>query len=152
MISLALLAVALVAAVVVIAYNLALYAMPVMVGAAAFNVAHAGGAGVLLSGLAGAAAAIAAVAAVLVLLSFARNPAVRLGSALLFAAPAVIARCVPSRYGYWAIPHPTSTAATARTPSDRTAAGVPRSVATSAATPASADTAMHGQPTCSSCT
>lgn len=90
MISLALLAVALVAAVVVIAYNLALYAMPVMVGAAAFNVAHAGGAGVLLSGLA-AAVAVAAVASVVGLLALARNPLVRLGSAALFAGPASIA-------------------------------------------------------------
>lgn len=91
MISLALLAVALVAAVAVIATNLALYAMPVMVGAAAFNVVHAGGAGVLLSLLAAAAAAIAAVTAILALLALARNPLVRLGSAALFAGPAVIA-------------------------------------------------------------
>jgi hypothetical protein len=86
-----LLVLALAIAVGVIAFNLALYAMPLMVGVAAFQLAHGAGAGIVLSGLAALVAALLSVAAILAMLCLVRNPLVRLGGMAIFAGPAMIA-------------------------------------------------------------
>lgn len=75
----------------VIAYNLAIYALPVMVAISAAQYTWDAGAGVLLSGMAAAAAALLSIALVIVVVGFARNPVLRLAALALFAVPAVIA-------------------------------------------------------------
>lgn len=75
----------------VIAYNLAIYALPVMAAITAAQYAWGAGAGVLMSGFAAAGAALLSIALVFVVLGFARNPVLRFIALALFAVPAVIA-------------------------------------------------------------
>lgn len=89
--TLILLAIALTIAACVIAWNLAVYALPVMAGISAAQLAWGAGAGVLMSGLAAIAAAVLSVAVVILVLGFAKNPALRLVALALFAVPAAIA-------------------------------------------------------------
>ncbi|MER2508272.1 MAG: hypothetical protein ABTQ27_05875 [Amaricoccus sp.] len=91
MTTLILLTLTLVIAVAVIAYNLALYVMPLMVGVTAFQLAHGAGAGIVLSGITASGAVMLAVAIVLALLCLVRHPVVRLGGVAIFAGPAAIA-------------------------------------------------------------
>lgn len=89
--TLILLAIALTIAACVIAYNLAVYALPVMAGISAAQLAWGTGAGVLMSGVAAIAAAVLSVAFVILVLGFAKNPALRLAALAFFALPATIA-------------------------------------------------------------
>lgn len=89
--TLILLAISLSIAACVIAWNLAIYALPFMVGLTAFQHASAAGGGVLMSGLAAIGAAFASVLLVLLILGFAKNPFLRLMALAVFAVPAVIA-------------------------------------------------------------
>lgn len=91
MTSLILLTLTLVIAVAVIAYNLALYAMPLMIGVTAFQVVHGAGAGIVLSLSAASVIVVLAVAVVLAVLGLARHPLIRLGGVAIFAGPAVVA-------------------------------------------------------------
>ncbi|MEZ5826452.1 MAG: hypothetical protein R3C97_17510 [Geminicoccaceae bacterium] len=75
----------------VIAWNLAMYALPVMAAITAAQFAWGAGAGVLMSGFAAACAALLSVALVIAVLGFARNPVLRFIALALFAVPAVIA-------------------------------------------------------------
>lgn len=89
--TLILLAIALTIAACVIAYNLAVYALPVMAGISAAQLAWGAGAGFMISGLAAIAAALLSVAFVILVLGFAKNPVLRLIALALFAVPATIA-------------------------------------------------------------
>ncbi len=89
--TLILLAISLSIALCVIAYKFAIYALPFMVGLAAFQSAYGADAGFLMSGLAAIGAALLSVALVLAILGFARNPAVRLLALAVFSIPATIA-------------------------------------------------------------
>lgn len=89
--TLILLAISLSVALCVIAWNLAVYALPVMVALTAFRFVHAAEAGFLLSGLAAAAAALLSVGLVIAVLGLAKNPAFRLVALAVFAVPAVLA-------------------------------------------------------------
>lgn len=89
--TLILLLIAMTIAACVIAYNLAVYALPVMAGISAAQLAWGAGAGVLMSGLAAIAAAVLSVAFVILVLGFAKNPVLRLIALALFAMPATIA-------------------------------------------------------------
>ncbi len=75
----------------VIAYYLAIYALPFMVGLTAFQYVYATDAGFPLSLLAALGVAFASVALVILALGFAKNPALRLIALALFAVPAAIA-------------------------------------------------------------
>lgn len=81
----------LVVAACVIAWNLAIHALPVMAAISIAQFAWGAGAGVFLSGLAAAAAALLSFALVVGVLGFTRNPVLRLLALALFAVPAVIA-------------------------------------------------------------
>ncbi|WP_246026768.1 hypothetical protein [Paracoccus luteus] len=105
--TLILLAISLTLTACVIAWNLAIYALPVMTAITAAQLAWGAGAGVLLSGLSAAGAALLSVALVILVLGFARNPVLRFIALALFAVPAVIA-------GY------ARSMASPRTPSTRT--------------------------------
>lgn len=89
--TLVLLAISLTLTACVIAWNLAIYALPVMTAITAAQLAWGAGAGVLLSGLSAAGAALLSVALVILVLGFARNPVLRFIVLALFAVPAVIA-------------------------------------------------------------
>ncbi|WP_140849240.1 hypothetical protein [Paracoccus sp. FO-3] len=89
--TLILLAISLTLTACVIAWNLAIYALPVMTAITAAQLAWGAGAGVLLSGLSAAGAALLSVALVILVLGFARNPVLRFIALALFAVPAVIA-------------------------------------------------------------
>ena len=89
--TLILLAISLSIALCVIAYNFAIYALPFMVGLAAFQHVYGTGAGFFMSGLAALGAALASIALVIAVLGFARNPALRLVALAIFAIPAAIA-------------------------------------------------------------
>lgn len=75
----------------VIAWNLAIYALPVMSAIAAAQYAWGAGVGVLMSGFAALGAALLSIILVIAVLGFARNPVLRLVALALFAVPAVIA-------------------------------------------------------------
>lgn len=75
----------------VLAFNFAIYALPVMAGIVAFQHVYSGGAGFGLSVLAALGGAIISTALVLGVLGYAKNPFLRLGALLLFAAPAAFA-------------------------------------------------------------
>ena len=75
----------------VIAYNLAIYALPVMSAITAAQYAWGAGAGVLMSGFAALGAALLSIVLVIAVLGFAKNPVLRLIALALFAVPAVIA-------------------------------------------------------------
>ena len=89
--TLILLAVSLTIVICVIAYNLAIYALPVLVAISAAQYAWGAGAGVLLSSIAAAAAALLSTVLVIAVVGFARNPVVRLAALSLFAVPAATA-------------------------------------------------------------
>ena len=89
--TLILLAISLTIAACVIAWNLAIYALSVMVAITAAQYAWGAGAGVVMSGLIAIGAAVLSIALVIVVLGFAKNPALRLIALALFAVPAVIA-------------------------------------------------------------
>lgn len=89
--SLILLAMTAVIVVCVIAYYLAIYALPFMAGLTAFQWVYATKAGLLWSGLAALGAALASVALVIAVIGIARNPAIRLIALAVFAVPAFIA-------------------------------------------------------------
>ena len=75
----------------VIAWNLAIYALPVMSAIVAAQYASGAGAGILMAGLSAVAAALLSIALVIGVLGFARNPVLRLIALALFAVPAAIA-------------------------------------------------------------
>ena len=89
--TLILLAISLTITACVIAWNLAIYALPVMSAIAAAQYACGAGAGVLMSGFAALGAALLSIVLVIAVLGFARNPVLRLVALALFAVPAVIA-------------------------------------------------------------
>ncbi len=89
--TLILLAISLSIALCVIAFNFATYALPVMVGIAAFQHVYATDAGFVMSGLAAIGAALLSVSLVIAILGFAKNPFLRLIALAAFAIPAVIA-------------------------------------------------------------
>lgn len=75
----------------VIAYNLAIYALPVMAAITAAQYAWGAGAGILMSGFAAAGAALLSITLVIAVLGFVRNPVLRFIALTFFAVPAVIA-------------------------------------------------------------
>lgn len=89
--TLILLAISLTIALCVIAWYLAIYALPVMTGITAFQYVYGTGAGFLTSAAAAFGAALASIALVIVVLGFAKNPALRLIALVIFAVPAAIA-------------------------------------------------------------
>ena len=89
--TLILLAISLTITACVIAFNLAIYALPVMAAITAAQYAWGAGTGVLLSGLAGVGAALLSIVLVIAVLGFARNPILRFIALALFAVPAIIA-------------------------------------------------------------
>lgn len=91
MIVLMLMAVALVAGLCVLAYTLAVYALPFMLGMEAARLAYASGSGLIGAGLVGLVVGAAAYGLLVVLFMVVRTPILRLAVALVFAAPATIA-------------------------------------------------------------
>lgn len=91
MIVLMLMAVALVAGLSVLAYTLAVYALPFMLGVEAAKWAYAAGSGLIGAGLVGLLAGAAAYGMLIVLFMVVRPPILRLIVALVFAAPAAAA-------------------------------------------------------------
>ncbi|MBR2118733.1 MULTISPECIES: hypothetical protein [unclassified Afipia] len=89
--TLILLAVFLTIAFCVVAYNLAIYALPFWAGLTAAQYTWDAGAGVMMSGFAAIAAALLSVALVIAVLGFAKNPLLRLVALAVFAVPAAIA-------------------------------------------------------------
>ena len=89
--TLILLAISLTIAFCVIAWHLAIYALPVMTGITAFQYVYATGSGFWFSALAAIGAAIGSVVLVIAVLGFAKNPALRLIALAIFAIPAMIA-------------------------------------------------------------
>ena len=89
--TLILLAISLTITACVSAYNLAIYALPVMSAITAAQYAWGAGAGVLMSGFAALGAALLSIVLVIAVLGFAKNPVLRLIALALFAVPAVIA-------------------------------------------------------------
>ncbi|WP_367717644.1 hypothetical protein AB2N04_05930 [Nitratireductor sp. GISD-1A_MAKvit] len=75
----------------IVAYHLAIYALPFMVGLTAFKYVYATDAGFFMSGLAAVGAALLSIAVVIAVLGFARNPYLRLGALAVFTIPAAIA-------------------------------------------------------------
>lgn len=91
MIVLMLMTVALVAGLCVVAYTLAVYALPFMLGIEAAKWAYASGSGLIGAGLVGLIAGAAAYSLLGVLFTVVRTPILRLSVALVFAAPAAVA-------------------------------------------------------------
>ena len=89
--TLILLAISLTIMLCIIAYNLAIYALPVMVGLSAAQFVYGAGAGVLMSGLATIGAALLSIGLVIAVLGFAKNPVLRLIALAVFAVPAAVA-------------------------------------------------------------
>lgn len=89
--TLILLAISLTIAACVIAYNLAIYALPVMAAITAAQYAWGTGAGVLMTGFAAISAAFLSIALVIAVLGFAKNPVLRIIALVVFAVPAIIA-------------------------------------------------------------
>ena len=89
--TLILLAIFLTIAFCVLAYNLAIYALPFAAGLTAFQYAYAAGASLLMSGLAAIGAALGSIALVIAVVGFAKNPALRLVALAIFAIPAAVA-------------------------------------------------------------
>ena len=86
-----LMSVALIAGLCVLAYTLAVYALPVMLGVTAAQFAYHTGAGFLGAGLVGFVAAVAAFGVLTLLFGTLRSPILRLIVALVFATPAAVA-------------------------------------------------------------
>jgi len=91
MVLLMLLGVVLVGVMCVVAYTLAIYALPFMLGLLAARFAYETGAGLLGAGVVGLAAGAAAWGLLLLLFTTLRSPLLRLIVALVFAAPAAVA-------------------------------------------------------------
>jgi len=91
MIVLMLMTVALVAGLCVLAYTLAVYALPFMLGVEVARWAYASGSGLIGAGLVGLVAGAVAYGLLIVLFMAVRPPILRLAVALVFAAPAVVA-------------------------------------------------------------
>jgi hypothetical protein len=89
--TLILLAISLTIAFCVLAWNLAIYALPVMSAITAFQYVYATGSGFWMSALAAAGAALGSIVLVIGVLGFAKNPALRLIALAVFAIPSVIA-------------------------------------------------------------
>lgn len=88
---LAMLVVALLIALCALAFHLAVYALPLMVGVTAFRLVYEMGAGFLVSGIAGISAALTSIVITIIGLRYVKNPAARLTLLILFAAPSAIA-------------------------------------------------------------
>lgn len=91
MIAVMLMSVALIAILCVVAYTLAVYALPFMLGLTAAQFAYQTGSGLIGAGLVGLVAAGVAFGALALLFDTLRQPVLRLIVALIFAAPASIA-------------------------------------------------------------
>lgn len=88
---LAILVVALLAALCALAFHLAIYALPLMVGLTAFRLAYGAGGGFLLSCLAGISAALVSITLAVMALRLMQNPIARLVVMMLSATPSAIA-------------------------------------------------------------
>jgi hypothetical protein len=86
-----LMTVALVAGLCVLAYMLAVYALPFMIGVEAARWAYASGSGLIGAGVLGLVTGAAAYGLLIVLFMLVRAPILRLAVALIFAAPAAVA-------------------------------------------------------------
>ena len=93
MVMLILLGVVLVGLLCALAYALATYALPFMLGFAAARFAYATGAGLIGSGLAGLVAGAVAFSVLAFLFSTLRSPILRFAIMIVFVAPAAIAGC-----------------------------------------------------------
>ncbi|MDZ5450484.1 hypothetical protein [Labrys sp. ZIDIC5] len=91
MIAVMLMSVALIAGLCVLAYTLAVYALPFMLAVEAARFAFATGSGLVGAGLVGLVAGAAAYGLLVFVLASLRSPALRLIVALVFAAPAAVA-------------------------------------------------------------
>jgi hypothetical protein len=91
MVAVMLMSVALTALLCVLAYNLAVYALPFFVGLAAAQFAYGTGAGLIGAGLVGLFSAGAAFGILAGLFETIHSPVIRLIVALIFAAPAAVA-------------------------------------------------------------
>jgi hypothetical protein len=91
MIVLMLMAVALIPGLSVLAYTLAVYALPFMLGVEVAEWAYASGSGLIGAGLVGLLAGAAVYGLLVVLFIVVRSPILRLAVALIFAAPAAVA-------------------------------------------------------------
>lgn len=91
MIVVMLMSVALIAGLCVLAYTLAVYALPFMLGVEAARLAYATGSGLIGAGLAGLVAGAAAYGLLVFAFASLRSPVLRLIVALAFAAPAAVA-------------------------------------------------------------
>lgn len=91
MVAVMFMSVALVVLLCVLAYNLAVYALPFFVGLAAAQFAYETGAGLIGAGLVGLFSAGAAFGILAGLFETIRSPVIRLIVALIFAAPAAVA-------------------------------------------------------------
>ncbi|WP_306049913.1 hypothetical protein [Oceaniradius stylonematis] len=91
MIAVMFMSVALIALLCVLAYTLAIYALPFMLGLTAAQFAYQTGSGLIGAGLVGLFSAGVAFGILAVLFETIRSPALRLIVALIFAAPAAVA-------------------------------------------------------------
>ncbi|MFN4011320.1 MAG: hypothetical protein ACK4K8_15315 [Pannonibacter sp.] len=91
MIAVMLMSVALIAGLCVLAYTLAVYALPFMLAIEAARLAHATGSGLIGAGLVGLVAGAAAYGLLVFMFASLRSPVLRLIVALVFAAPAAVA-------------------------------------------------------------
>ncbi|MBB3871277.1 hypothetical protein [Brevundimonas mediterranea] len=91
MIAVMLISVALIAGLCVLAYTLAVYALPFMLGGEAARLAYATGSGLIGAGLVGLVAGAAAYGLLVFAFASLRSPVLRLIVALVFAAPAAMA-------------------------------------------------------------
>lgn len=98
MIVLMLMTVALVAGLCVLAYTLAVYALPFMLGVEVARWAYASGSGLIGAGLVGLVAGAAAYGLLIVLFMTVRPPILRLAVALVFAACRRCGLCTGSRH------------------------------------------------------
>ena len=91
MVAVMLMSVVLIAGLCVLAYTLAVYALPFMLGVTAAQFAYHTGAGFIGAGLVGFVAAVAAFGVLALLFDTLRSPILRLIVALVFSAPAAVA-------------------------------------------------------------
>lgn len=91
MVAVMLMSVVLIAGLCVLAYTLAVYALPFMLGLSAARFAYQTGSGFIGAGLVGFVAAVAAFGILAFLFDTLRPPILRLIVALIFAAPAAVA-------------------------------------------------------------
>jgi hypothetical protein len=91
MVTVMLMSVVLIAGLCVLAYTLAVYALPFMIGLTAAQFAYNTGSGLIGAGLVGLVAAGVAFGILALLFDSLRSPILRLIAALIFAAPAAVA-------------------------------------------------------------